>query len=157
MVRINQHATVQAIPSMHSPGNAQKAQIWPVSLNQSDTERRKISIPWPKSNHQFWKWSGCISMQNFRLFPQCILREMTGNHKIWPVSLSKKVSKLNKSTDWDYNLINSEGGQDTSACKISGHSLHALSGKCLETTYLNRFTKSKWCQEMENQQIMTKI
>ena len=33
---------------------------------------------WPKSN-QFWRWSGYVSMQNFRLFPPCVLREMPGN------------------------------------------------------------------------------
>ena len=81
--------------SMNSPGYAQKAQIWPISLNQSDTERRKISIPWPKSD-QFWKWSGCISIQNFRLFPLYILREMPRNHKIWPLSLSKNSAKRRK-------------------------------------------------------------
>ena len=61
------------------------------------------------------------------------------------------------SADNNYNLISSEDGQDTSACKISGHSLNAFSGKCPEPPNLTRFTKLKWCQKMENKQIMTKI
>ena len=43
----------------------------------------------------------------------------------------------------DPELISSEGGQDTSARQISGHSLHVFSRKCLETPNLTRFTKSK--------------
>ena len=48
-----------------------------------------------------------------------------------------------KSTDNDFNLISSEGCQDTSACKISGHSPQAFSGKCLVTPNLTHFTRSK--------------
>ena len=44
------------------------------------------------------------------------------------------MPKLEKSTDCGHKLISSEDGQDTSACKISGHSLHAFSGKCPETS-----------------------
>ena len=44
------------------------------------------------------------------------------------------MPKLEKSTDRGHKLISSEDGQDTSACKISGHSLHAFSGKCPETS-----------------------
>ena len=44
------------------------------------------------------------------------------------------MPKLEKWTDHGHKLINSEDGQDTSACKISGHSLHAFSGKCPETS-----------------------
>ena len=44
------------------------------------------------------------------------------------------MPKLEKSTDHNYKLISSEDGQDTSACKISGQSLHAFSGKCPETS-----------------------
>ena len=43
----------------------------------------------------------------------------------------------------DPELTSSEGGQDTSACTISGHFLHVFSGKCPETLNLTRFTKSK--------------
>ena len=75
LVRIHHHATLQAIPSMSSPGNAWKTQIWLVSLNQNDAKGKKINRPWPKSNH-FWRWSGYISMQKF---PPCILWEMRRN------------------------------------------------------------------------------
>ena len=43
--------------------------------------------------------------------------------QIWPVLLCQNVPKLGKSTDCDHNLMTtSEGGHDTSTCKISGHS-----------------------------------
>ena len=67
------------------------------------------------------------------------------------------MPKLEISTDHDHKLFSSEGGQDTSACKISGHSHHRFSGKCPETQNLTRFTKSKWCQKEENQLTMTII
>ena len=67
--------------------------------------------------------------------------------QIWPVSLSESSTKKRKWTERVHNLICSEGGQDTSACNISGHSLHAFCSKCLETPNLTRFTKSKWCQK----------
>ena len=44
------------------------------------------------------------------------------------------ASNEGKSTDHDHNLVSSEGGQDTSACKISGYFLNAFSGKCPETS-----------------------
>ena len=74
------------------------------------------------------------------------------SHKpqILPVALSKKSAiKLEKSTNCDNNLISSESAQDKSACKISGHSLHAFTGKCPETTNLTRFIKLKWRQRRE--------
>ena len=52
-------------------------------------------------------------------------------------------------------MSSAEGGQDTSAYKISGHSLHVFSGKCQDTTNLVHFTKSKWDQKEKNQQTMT--
>ena len=52
---------------MRSPGNAQKPQIWPVSLSQNSTKITKINRPWPRT--QFWRWSRYISVQNFRPFP----------------------------------------------------------------------------------------
>ena len=83
---MQQHTIFQAIPSMRSPGNAQKPQIWPISLSQN----------------------------------------------------SAKITKINYH---DPALISSEGGQDTSASEIAGHSLHAFSKKCPETPNLTRFTK----------------
>ena len=46
-----------------------------------------------------------------------------------PPALKYKKKWLKRST----NLISSEGGQDTSGCTISGHSLHAFSEKCTQT------------------------
>ena len=57
------------------------------------------------------------------------------NPHICPFSLSQNNAHFFfKSTDLDHNLISSEGGQDTSAWTISGHSLKAFSGKCPETS-----------------------
>ena len=43
--------------------------------------------------------------------------------QIWPISLSQNSAKIiKKTTDRGHKLISSEDGQDTSACKISGHS-----------------------------------
>ena len=66
-------------------------------------------------------------MQNVRPFTQWVVQEMTGNPKFDPFRYVKIVPKLEKSTDHDRNLIFSEGGQDTSACRISDHSLHVSS------------------------------
>ena len=73
-------------------------------------------------------------MQNFRPFPQWVLLEMFGNPTFDLFHLVKVVPKGGKSTDGDHNLTSSEGSQDTSACKISGYSLLAFSGKCSETS-----------------------
>ena len=69
MVRIHQRVKFQAIPSIHSPvmpGNHKFDPFHKVKV--TSIKRRKTNRPWPKSN-QFWRWSGYISMQNFRLFP----------------------------------------------------------------------------------------
>ena len=118
---------------MRSPGNAWKPQIWPVSLSQNSAKIRKINRLSPTIN-QVWRWSRYISAQNFRPFPPCVLREMPGNPKFDPFHWVKIVPKWEKSTDCGNKLISSEGGHETSACKISGHSLHAFSGKCPETS-----------------------
>ena len=145
VVRIQQHTIFQAIPSMRSPGNARKPQILPVSRSQNSAKITKVNRQWPRTN-QFWRWSRYISMQNFRPFPPCVLQDMPGNPQFDPFHEVKIVPKLEKSTNRGHKLISSEGDQDTSACKISGHSLHAFSGKCPETPNLTRFTKSKWRQ-----------
>ena len=69
-------------------------------------------------------------MQNFRPFPLCVLQEMPGNAKFDPFQYVKIEPKLEKSIDCGHKLISSEGGLNTSACKIAGHSLHVFSGKC---------------------------
>ena len=75
---------------------------------------------------------------------------MPGNPKFDRFTKVKIATKFEKSTDHNHKLNSSEGGQDTSACKISGHSLHAFSGKCPKTPNLTRFTKSKWHQKEQN-------
>ena len=60
------------------------------------------------------------SCQNFRPFLLCVLKKMSGSCKFG--LLSQNDSKMRKIKDDDPNLISSEGGQDTSACKILGHS-----------------------------------
>ena len=50
VVRIHQHAKVQAIPPLCSPENVRKLQICLVSLSQNDAKMRKINRWWPKSN-----------------------------------------------------------------------------------------------------------
>ena len=82
-------------------------------------------------------------MQNFRPFPPCVLQDMPGNPKFDPFHWVKIAPKLEKSTHCGHKLISSEGGPDTSACKISCHFLHAFSGKCPETPNSTHFTKSK--------------
>ena len=68
---------------------------------------------------------------------------MPGNPKFDPFHLVKIAPKLEKSPDRNYKLISSEGGQDTVAYHISGHSLNGFSRKCPETPNLTRFTNSK--------------
>ena len=63
--------------------------------------------------------------------------------QIWPISFSQNSTKIRKSPDRNHKLISSEGGQDTVAYHISGHSLYAFSRKFPETQNLTRFTKSK--------------
>ena len=70
---------------------------------------------------------------------------------------SKWCQKKEHHTDHDQNLISSEGDQDTSAHRISGHSSYVFSWKCQETSNLMSFTKSRWRQKEDNQQTVTKI
>ena len=75
---------------------------------------------------------------------------------IWPVSLIQKNTKIRKITRrlWPLtNLISSESGKDTVACKIPGNSLQAFSKKL--TPNLKHFAKSKLSQNLKIQQIMT--
>ena len=71
------------------------------------------------------------------------MTKMPGNPKFYPFHLVKIALQLEKSTNCNHNLISSVSGQDTSVCKISCHSLHGFSRKCLETSNLTRCTKSK--------------
>ena len=53
-----------------------------------------------------------------------------------PFHKVKVTPKEGKPTDHDHNLISSEGGQDTSPCRISGQFLRVFSRKCPETPNL---------------------
>ena len=98
-----------------------------------------------------WRLLGYISMPKFRPFLPCVHKERPRNLKFDQFHF-KVVPKGGKSTDHDWNLNSSEGGQNTPACQISGHSFHTFSRKCPETSNFTGFTKSKWCQKEENQQ-----
>ena len=54
---------------------------------------------------------------------------MPGNPKFDPFHLVKIAPKLEKSPDRNHKLLSSEGGQDTVAYHISGHSLYGFSKK----------------------------
>ena len=75
--------------------------------------------------HQHAKFQAIPSMRSLR---------NARKPQIWPVSLSQNSANIRKTNRPWPELISSKGGQDTSACKISGHSLHAFSGKCPETS-----------------------
>ena len=51
--------------------------------------------------------------------------------------------KFEKSTNPDHKLTDSEGGHYTSACKSSGHSLHAFPKRYPKNLNLTSFTKLK--------------
>ena len=61
--------------------------------------------------------------------------------QIWPVSLSQNSAKTN------HQLSSYGDVQDTSACKISGHSLNAFSGK-FPKTFPDRCTDGRTCLKM---------
>ena len=82
-------------------------------------------------------------MPTIRQFLPCNLRKLAGNPKFDLFHSLEIAQKLGKSTNPNQNLFSSEGGQDTAACQISGHSFHAFSRKCPETPNLTSFTKSK--------------
>ena len=74
-------------------------------------------------------------------------QSMTQIHKFDPFHEVKIMPKLEKSTNCNHNLLNSEDAQDiyiyTSACKMPGHFLYGFSRKCLEPPNLTHFTESK--------------
>ena len=82
---------------------------------------RNINIPWPKFN-LFWKLPEHTNMPNLRPFLSCVLKKMPGNRKFGLFHEVKMPPKLGKSRDDGQNLINTQGGQDKSACRISSHS-----------------------------------
>ena len=71
------------------------------------------------------------------------MTKMPGNPKFDQFHEVKIASKLEKSTNYNHDLIISESGQDISACKFACHFLNGFYRKGLETPNLTRFTKSK--------------
>ena len=69
---------------------------------------------------------------------------MPGNPKFDPFHEVKIVPKFEKSTERDHKLISSEDDQDASACKISGHSLHAFSGTKMPGNLCGRTDGQTW-------------
>ena len=56
--------------------------------------------------------------------------------KIWSVWLSQNGAKMNEIRRSRPKLISSEGGQDTSACQISDHSIYSFIVKCKEIPFV---------------------
>ena len=79
-IRIHHHAKFETIPPLCSQENAQKSQIWPVSLSLNAAKMRKINRWWPKSN-QFSRWSGYIS--NFRPFKVTAIKAQVRDQHLW--------------------------------------------------------------------------
>ena len=91
------HNKFRPIPPIHCYENAWKLHIWFVSLSQNGTKLKKHKRPWPKCN-QFHRWSGNISMSNFKPFLLCVLKKRKPH--IWPVSLSQNGAKMRKINRW---------------------------------------------------------
>ena len=112
---------------------------------------------WFEENDGF-EWSNVLDLLNFNIF-QTRQNSMQSARNMPPLSLyiysqsfakqcletsnlnsftnSRWCQKGEKSTDRDHNLISSENCHDTSACKISGHSLYVFSRKCPKNLVLS--------------------
>ena len=137
----------------------------PFHLSQSCTKIRKTNgRPWLLSN-QFGRWSGYINWPNCRPLLLSLISEMDGNPKFDPFHSFKITQILGKSRNLDQNFIGFEGGHDTPAGQISGHSFYGLPGifipfvlqKMFETPNLTDFIKIQLCQNYENKQIIPQI
>ena len=80
----------EAIPLLCSQENAQKSQIWPVSLSQNAAKMRKINRQRAKSN-QFSRWSGYINMSNFWSFIVTAIKKESTLSLMSPQRLNEKV------------------------------------------------------------------
>ena len=75
--------------------------------------------------------------------------------KIWPVPLSQITIKMRKINRMYQNLISTEGGLDTSACQISGHSSNAFYRKCPAKSTC--FTKSRKINRLDQNLIISEV
>ena len=143
---------IQPISPMHSQENAPKLQIWLASLRQNTVKMRKINGPWPKCE-QLKMQSRYICMSNFKPFLPCILKKIARNPKFdllkW---CQNEEDQQTMAKIWVRKMVRIH-----QHAKSSGHSSLVFSKKCPEVANLTCFTKSKWCQNEESQQMMTKI
>ena len=98
----HRQAKCETIPPLCSQENARKSQIRPFSQSQNTTKMRKINRWWPKSN-QFSRWSGYISMSNFRPFKVTAIKRinltlMPPQRLKWKGTIAKKKKKNAKNT-----------------------------------------------------------
>ena len=84
-VRIHQHSKCEANPMLRSKKTRQNG---PASLSQNGAKMRKINRIWPKCN-QFQRWSGYITMLNFRPFLPCVLKKIPKNPNLTCFTKSK--------------------------------------------------------------------
>ena len=84
-------------------------------------QNEQTNRPWPKADTCGRSW-GYISMPNFRPLLPCFLKKIPRNCKFDLFPWVQMPLKWIRSADRDQNLICYECGQDTSACKIVGHS-----------------------------------
>ena len=122
--------------------------VWPVLLSQNSAKIRKSTDRGHKliSSESGKDTSACTISSHF---PHAFSGKCPET-QIWPVSLSQNSAKIEKSIDHGHKLISFEDIQATSACKISGHSLHAFSGKSPETSpdgRTDRRTDGRTCRK----------
>ena len=87
-----------------------------------------------KISNRFWRWSGYISVPNFRPFLPEVLIKLPQNLKYDQFHLVKVPSKRKQFTGRYQNLISRKSGQDTLAHQISCHFSHAFLRKCPKTS-----------------------
>ena len=146
----------RAIPPIHCHESTWKLHIWPVSRGQIGAKTRKTNRPWPKYN-QYQRWSGYISMSNFKLFLPCGVKKIPELPHLTRFAKSK----------WCQN----EENQQTVATmysvlkvvRIHQHvQFEAIPPLCSQekarkSLILVFFTMSKCHQNEENEQTVTKI
>ena len=94
----------------------------------------KVALKWGKSTEPDLnvirsKGKMIHNLTKFQAIPPMHSSNMSTKLKFDLFHWVKEVPKWGKSTDHDQNLISFEGGQDTWAYQLSGHSFHALSRK----------------------------
>ena len=148
VVKIHRQAKCETIPPLCSQENARKSQIRPFSQSQNTTKMRKINRWWPKSN-QFSRWSGYISMSNFRPFKVTAIKRI--NLTLMPpqrlsekVQLQKKKKKMPK-------IQNCNLGQTRNICltnhlEVSSWEISSCYSKNSdeESTFTLHGHKTKW-------------